>query len=815
MLNLSYHIHSCRLTQDLRPPVACRECRRKKACSVTPRQSHDRAHTDLAALQVRCDQALPDCGPCVKASLTCVYNHLRARESSADLSTARQRATSHSARSQQREWALPSVTQEDFLDFGATFGDFDISIPQQPDFTVNAIDSIPTPRNTASTSVSALSSNESTDSPISNGSTLFKQQFSERTTPAATSRQTSQIEFERLAFLQKSDTDSVSDDDLQSKLKRYRRLEAELSDAAAKAPTSDHCLFPQNSEPLKLLPPRSDCEKLIHSYLDTYESVTRILHVPHFLSSFDSVWGHPEVTDDYFLYQLLLVIAIGASFPDESSPESSNSAQSALSGNRKKDRWRSRTLSWIVTAQDWLTQQVSIDPRTSLNTLQICCLLFLARKSNQAPGNDPFWLADDILVRKAMSLGLHREPSVFCPLATPYEAEMRRRLWCTILEISLQGSLTSGLPPVVCREAYDCRPPSNLEDSVIGKEVQSSATESSIFTQSTISCLLAKSHGIRLRILNIFNAPSGEPVYEKALELAAELTVMCEANLRTLKSFQAAAAATSSTVRPTNFQIKLLDLCTRRFVVLLHSPFAERARLSPSYYYSRKMRMETCAHLLQYPLTESYNASSDSGLADSQDPANITSSDKSGIFDTWFLGCLMRYSALALCHDLIVEIAENAFPIINRDHHTHLLQIMRRSLGASRIRVTTATSKPAVSPSQSGYNKSHVSDTLASCHEFLVLHCAVAQIDAMRQYGMAADTSDGAIDKAIFHAAKNGLDICCEVLDSILQEMQTTEAQDWVFDSHVSMNLPLTALSSDLPSDNIDNWHGTIIGSCT
>ncbi|KAL6713042.1 hypothetical protein ACLMJK_009438 [Lecanora helva] len=767
-----------------RPPVACRECRRKK---------------------IRCDQALPDCGPCVKASLTCVYNHLRARGSSADLSIALQRATSQSTQSQQQEWALPPVTQEDYLDFRGAFGDFDMSLAQQPDFTMNAINVTPPPQDTASTSVSALSSSESTDPQTSNGSTLFKQQFSEKTTPAAIARQTSYIKFERLAFLETKDTDSIVDRDLQSMLKRYRHLEANLHDAVAKVRTCDSYLFPRSSEPVELLPPRSDCEKLVHSYLDTYESVTRILHVPHFLSSFDSVWAHPEATNECFLYQLLLFIAIGASFP----------AQSDVSGDQKKSRWRSQALSWIAAAQGWLTQQISVDPRTDLNTLQTCCLLLLARKSNQAPGNDPFWLADDILVRKAMGLGLHREPSVLYPSIKPYEAEMRRRLWCTILEISIQGSLTSGLPPVISREAYDCRPPSNLDDSVIEAEVQSSSIEPGTFTQSTISCLLAKSHGIRLQILTIFNAPSGEPIYEKALELAAELVVMCEANLRTLKSLQATAATRPKAVQPTNFQIKLLDLCTRRFVALLHSPFAERARLSPSYYYSRKMRMETCAHLLQYPLTEICNSSTDSDGTKSQDSNDTTFSHDSGIFDTWFSGCLMRYSALALCQDLIVEIAENAFPIINRDHHTHLLQLVRQSVVALRSRVTTATSKRAVSPSPCGYNTRHVPDTLASCHEFLVLQCAVTQIDAMRQHGSAAASSEESIDKAIFHAAKSGLDVCCEVLSLTLQEIQMIEAQDWVFDSHMPVTLPLPTQSSDLSSDNVDNWQSTMMGSCT
>ena len=760
-------------------------------------------------LQVRCDQTFPYCAQCVKASLNCVYNHLQAREPSVEPSAIRQSATTTSQldQSKPQEWALQApMVEEDLFDFGAAFDDCAMSNTQQPDFSLNAIDFIPTPRDTASVS---LSSAESTDPPTSNGSSIFKQQFSGISPPAPASRQTFRNEFERLSFLQagENDMDSIVDHALQGKLRRYRHLEEDLRSAAAKIESLDSCLLPPSVEPRGLLPPRSDCETLVHLYLDSCESVTRILYVPTFLSCFNSIWDHPEVSDEYFLHQLLLVMAIGASFCDESSPPLSRPDHQNFNTDLLRNGWHSRTLSWINAAQNWLSQRISADPQTDLNTLQICCLLLVARKSNHAPGSDPFWLTDDVLVRKAMSLGLHREPTDSCPSVTPCEAKMRRRLWCTILEISIQGSLTSGLPPVMGRESYDCRPPSNLDDSVIGSETKVNVNRSGIFTRSTISCLLAKSHGLRLQILNIFNSPSGGPPYQKALELATELTVICDANLRALKSFQAAAATTPGALQPTNLQIKILDLCTRRFIVLLHSPLAGCARLTPSYYYSRKMRMETCAHILQYPLAEM------SDLARPSEAADATTSDNTNIFNIWFLGCLMRHSSLPICHDLIDEIAENTFPITNRDYHAHLLGLVRQSVGAFQGRIAAASSRQPASASQSGYNTWHVSSTLTSCHEFLVLHCAVAQIDAMRQLGHAPGISEEAIDREIFHAAKKGLDICCEVLDSALRDIRMTQAQDWLLGSDASPSMALATLSSRLGPDDIDSWHDTLMRS--
>lgn len=114
-----------------------------------------------------------------------------------------------------------------------------------------------------------------------------------------------------------------------------------------------------------------------------------------------------------------------------------------------------------------------------------------------------------------------------------------------------------------------------------------------VFTQSTVSMLLANTLRIRLRILHLVNAPGTTLTYQGAIQLTRELHGIINTNLACMQSL------TASLTRPTDFHIKILDVYTRCFLLALHSPFAGQVKANPCYYYSRKVRMEAATLLLQ------------------------------------------------------------------------------------------------------------------------------------------------------------------------------------------------------------------------
>ncbi|KAL9128588.1 MAG: hypothetical protein Q9217_002753 [Psora testacea] len=73
------------------------------------------------------------------------------------------------------------------------------------------------------------------------------------------------------------------------------------------------------------------------------------------------------------------------------------------------------------------------------------------------------WLLAGDTVRLAMRMGYHRDPANYGQF-TPFEIEMRRRVWQFVSQTDLLYSFQLGLPPVVRSHEYDTLPPQNYHE---------------------------------------------------------------------------------------------------------------------------------------------------------------------------------------------------------------------------------------------------------------------------------------------------------------------------------------------------------------
>lgn len=99
---------------------------------------------------------------------------------------------------------------------------------------------------------------------------------------------------------------------------------------------------------------------------------------------------------DAVKFKIQLVIALGCSIYHESD---------------KLDQVYSAACQWVCAAQAWLSAPLEKD-RIGISGLQIQCLLILARQCLSISG-DLIWVAMGTLVRTAMQMGLHVDPSHF------------------------------------------------------------------------------------------------------------------------------------------------------------------------------------------------------------------------------------------------------------------------------------------------------------------------------------------------------------------------------------------------------------------
>ncbi|GIC93060.1 fungal specific transcription factor domain-containing protein [Aspergillus udagawae] len=276
------------------------------------------------------------------------------------------------------------------------------------------------------------------------------------------------------------------------------------------------------------------------------------------MSQYRKYWQDPRSVSDCVVWKMLLVMAVGVFFCPGSA---------AL---------QSRAAAWIMGGRRWLARHSVECAQFDLNTVQICCLLFVNSQTSRER-SEPFGLLKETLICMAMKLGFPQESSKHFPPMSASEAEMRQRLWTTVLKIAIQSSFDSGLLPLIF-EGYNCTTTSNLDDADLLGTSSLAPQPLPVFTQSTVSMVLASTQRIRLRILHLMNAPGTTLTYQDTLQLTKELDGISNENLARMQSL------TASSTRPTNY-IKILD-----------------ARANPCYYYSRKVRMEATAVLLSNPL---------------------------------------------------------------------------------------------------------------------------------------------------------------------------------------------------------------------
>jgi hypothetical protein len=136
------------------------------------------------------------------------------------------------------------------------------------------------------------------------------------------------------------------------------------------------------------------------------------------------------------------------------------------------------------------------------------------------------WFAAGVTVRLALRLGYHRDPSTQRSLTslTPYECEMRRRVWLTIYQLDALISFQVGLPSMIPVDSCDTRPPLNLELSYLDPDVQELPPPRPMTDHTSATYPIAKQPVIEMfrRIVSHTQSLTPRP-YEETLQLDSSL----------------------------------------------------------------------------------------------------------------------------------------------------------------------------------------------------------------------------------------------------------------------------------------------------
>lgn len=318
-------------------------------------------------------------------------------------------------------------------------------------------------------------------------------------------------------------------------------------------------LTPIQKRMADILPQRAVCDRLLDIYFATLESEYRVLHMPSFRHDYKQFWEGTLDSNDHFLPLLLCVLSMGSRFESQSK---------GLGHRSVADGVHIPTAYALVRA--WL-DSLRGKRLVEIYTLQTEILLLQTQRLISQRQQDS-WTQLGVIVRMAMTMGLHREPSEFGTLG-PFCQEMRRRIWYTILDMDLHVSLMCNLPCVVREGDYTTRPPKNLDDEQMwfGMETVPEAKPIDQYTDSQVQAYASRTLLHRMKVVNLLCRIDSVVGYQEVLDIGNQL----ERYLDEISYLFPRNVAAQDRQNGKRWRLHvLLDLHCRRPLLALYRPFA-------------------------------------------------------------------------------------------------------------------------------------------------------------------------------------------------------------------------------------------------
>ncbi|KAK1832959.1 fungal-specific transcription factor domain-containing protein [Podospora conica] len=204
-------------------------------------------------------------------------------------------------------------------------------------------------------------------------------------------------------------------------------------------------------EPIALLPARPVVDRMVNKFFEAKQPAWMIFHIPVFMTHYKTFW-EGTANRNYTFVGLIFVMCSHAALY-------SKMASEVLPGNLGD------SLEMFNLFRVRAAQCLTLGDYTKPGLYKVQAM-FLHYGSEFVRQNEAILGASTLLcitIRLAMHMGMHRDPRHY-PGMTPYEGEMRRRMWSVLVEVDLLISFQFGLPSNITPGSYDTELPRNLHD---------------------------------------------------------------------------------------------------------------------------------------------------------------------------------------------------------------------------------------------------------------------------------------------------------------------------------------------------------------
>lgn len=355
---------------------------------------------------------------------------------------------------------------------------------------------------------------------------------------------------------------------------------------------------PSRSEILAQIPSRYMSDILIGRYFNTFDPATHILHGPTFQRQYNAHWQDSSKTSIVWvamLFAMMRLAMLSYGREGDEPPEFRGKCQD-LAAN-----YRTQMAHCLITAD-----------YTKPHNYIIETLIFHlhAEYTSNRDAEASVWVLVGMIARLAMRMGYHRDPKFF-PNLSPFQGEMRRRIWTFVRSADLLFSFQVALPSMIRIGDSDTELPNNLFDDEFDEDTKVLPTSRPANEATPISYMIAKgrlSFGFG-RVLEEINGVSRKG-YDEVLKIDKGLRDIYDS----IPDYLKLKPMREMSLAPISLIMARFSLATvyHKSQCVLHRRYVRQARPNNRYMYSRRTCIDSAMQLLSFQLTQ-HQASQERG----------------------------------------------------------------------------------------------------------------------------------------------------------------------------------------------------------
>ncbi|OJJ46101.1 hypothetical protein ASPZODRAFT_67377 [Penicilliopsis zonata CBS 506.65] len=340
------------------------------------------------------------------------------------------------------------------------------------------------------------------------------------------------------------------------------------------------------AEIMSSFPSKYMADILVTRYFNSHDPATHLLHAPTFQVQYNKHWEDPSQTSLVWIGMLfaMMRLALLSYYKEEDEPA----------------EFRGKSLDMAGTYRNQMAQCLALADYTRPHQHLIETLIFHLHGDfcQTREADVSTWVLVGVVARLAMRMGYHRDSKMF-PNITPFQGEMRRRVWAFVQQTDLSFSFQVGLPSMLRTTDSDTEPPRNLYDDDFSEDSTEIPPSRPLSEPTPISQLIAKYRLVHAfgRVTEAAAAVQSTP-YDTVMEIDAELRQARDMIPEHLKP----RSIEESHMDPTNLIIVRFSIASvyHKAQCVLHRRFLTRARENPRFTYSRQTCIDSAMELLNF-----------------------------------------------------------------------------------------------------------------------------------------------------------------------------------------------------------------------